>query len=771
MRTENLAETYPDYSGQIEHREVLREREPETVDAENVLPSGIADALGHDLYLHQRDALDYLKEGRDVCISTSTSSGKTLIYALGFARRYLRDTDSCGLAVYPTKALSRDQLKELREVYDRLNLPIEVGVYDGDVSPDEKRRVRDNCDLILTNFAGLNHYLPHHSRWSRILGNLELLVIDESHFYSGVQGMHAAWIVRRLLRIVESTRYGADPDVVLTSATVGNPGEHGQSLTGRDVAVVDRDSSPRGRRELVFWNPPEYVNDMGVKARRSTHRESSEVLAHLTHYGRQSLMFAPSRKTSELDARWTEERLREEYRDTDTEVEPYHAGLRDVRRREIEKGLKSGDVDGVVSTTALEVGINVGGIDATLLSGYPGSKVGFWQQVGRSGRRSRDALSVLVAQNDSINQYIVRNPSYLFEGDVEDAVVDVDNNHVFTDHMLAAAREQPLTLDDTEFFGERLESVVEMYRRSGEFEGDLGSGVHYVGSGRPEADIDVYAAGGDRFDVLVDRGDDTESLPSVGRSRAYRDLHPGAVYLHEGRYYVVKEFRDDTDPRVVLEECDADYYTETLRDVELRDLNEEGSRKVGRCRLRWGYGRVLEHYPSYRKKRISNDEVIDTVPTGLEEPVELYTQLVWLEIPTDLEESIDSRYEKPDAFLGGVHALEHGLINMSPLELLVDSADLGGLSTRHHPETEDPSLFVYDGVEGGLGFSRKIYEKYEDLSRRTKGLIESCDCEVRGCPGCVMDYMCGDDNEPLHTDAALDVAEAVLAEGDGGNKR
>jgi DEAD/DEAH box helicase domain-containing protein len=762
MRSTELSSTYPNYTGQIEHVETVPEEKADTVRASEVLPKGIADALDHDLYTHQADALDALSEGEDICVSTSTSSGKTLIYGLEIARQYIRDPDSRAVIVHPMKALSRDQRKELEGLFEDLGLSIDVGVYDGDVTSSEKRRVRNECEVVITNFAGLNQYLPHHSGWSEVLGNLETVVVDESHMYTGIQGMHVAWIARRLLRLAESDRYGSSPQVILTSATIGNPKEHSKSLTGRDVTVVEEDGSPRGRRDLVFWNPPTY-NDDGFEVRRSTHRESSEVLAHLTHYGRQTLMFAPSRKMTELDTKWARDFLKEQYKDTSTRIEPYNAGYKKDERRELENLLNSEGLDGVVSTTALEVGINIGSMEATVLSGYPGSRVSFWQQVGRSGRGRKDALSVLVGMNSSVDQYIMRNPEYLLEEDVEDAVVDLDNNQVYAEHVLVASKEMPLSGDDREYFGDRLEKVLGMYENRNEVSGTLDTGVRYTGDKRPEAEVDIYATSRERYELVI-RGDETETtLPSVDKNRAYRDFHPGAVHLHRGRYYKVENFEEGTNPRIVLEPTSVDYYTEAMRDVDIRDLEEKGTKQVGEYEVSWGMGKVLEYYPTYQKKRISNDNVIGMSETGLTDPVELYTQVVWLSIPQDTETRIDDKYEASDAFIGGVHAMEHSMINMTPLELMVDSKDIGGLSTRFHNYTEGPSMFIYDGVDGGIGFSRAIYDKYTELAERSKELIEGCTCEgTSGCPGCVMDYMCGDNNEPLHTEAAVEILEGIV---------
>lgn len=774
MNADTLTDTYPDYEGQVEHIESVPEVEAETVPAIEHLPRQIAEGIDHDLYTHQAEALDLLGRGEDICVSTSTSSGKTLIYALDIARRSLKNPNAKALLVYPTKALSADQRTELQTLYDDVDIDINVGRYDGDATSDEKKRIREESDVIITNFAGLNQYLSHHHLWSNVFSDLELLAIDEGHMYTGILGMHVAWIVRRVLRIAECDRYESVPQLVLTSATIGNPAEHSQRLTGRNVQVVDDDGSSHGRRDIVFWNPPPYVTDDGYQGRRSTHLESSQVLAHLTHNRNQTLMFAPSRKMTELDTKWTVEQLAEEYGSRRPQIEPYHAGHTKPERQDLENRLKNRSVDGVVSTTALEVGINVGSMDATVLSGYPGSRMSFWQQLGRSGRGTADALSVLVAQNSSLDQYVMENPDYLLEDDIEEAVLDLDNNRVYMQHVLAAAEELPLTASDTAYFDDRLPKVVQMYQNQGELTGDLRSQVQFSGRGRPQDRISIYGTTGDEFEVRIrDRDGTVRTIDQIDKNRAYRDFHPGAIYLHKGQQHEIAEFNEDKhQPEIVLEPTSVDYYTQADRHVEISEPTEELSRDLGSFRLCWGRGTVNEYYTSYQEHATYGDEVHGPFSTGLDQPVDLDTKLVWLEMSDELCESIREEYprrpdeesEAQDPFLGGVHAAEHALINMAPTELMIDARDLGGLSIERHPETGAPSLFIYDSAEGGLGFSRAIYETIEPLCRRTRDLVDSCSCGTRGCPGCVMDHMCGNDNWPMHTGGAVTILDELLNE-------
>lgn len=775
---EPLFDDFPNYSGQIEHVYRQDAEEANTIPTENVLPEQIAEKLGHDLYTHQAEAISELKYGENVCVSTSTSSGKTLVYALKIALNHIQNRHSTALIVYPTKALSRDQQQALTDIYDRLDLDISVRVYDGDTPRDERPHIRENADVIITNFAGINHYIPHHGKWASFFANLDLFAIDESHTYTGIHGMHVAWIIRRLKRVVNY--YNGDPQYVLTSATIGNPAEHSRALTGEEVFVIDNDGSPSGKRNLLFWNPPaQGDDDQGTISRKPASVESSEILAHLMTRDVQTLLFAKSRKLTELTAHRAVEFIDEDDTpyDTEVDVEAYHAGHGKETRRETEDRLKSGEIDGVVSTEALELGIDIGGVDGTVISGYPGTRQSFWQQIGRSGRGATEALSIFIADYDSIDQYLMSNPEFLSQDAVEDAVVDLGNNEVYAQHILCAANEIALTHEDKQYFGdERLEAAVEMWKRAGELVGGLESGVQYSGKGRPEADISLYASSDESFDVrLTSDAEEEIDMEPVDRERAYRDFHEGAIYMHKGQRYEVIKFVDQgAQSYIVMRPAhNVDYYTRSKSDTRIKNVTAEKSREIGDFTLYWGTGTVTAHYQYYDKINIETNRPMErNIPTGLH-PLDMKTQMLWLEIPDYLERALVSKYSnyEPDnapsnvynGYMGGLHAAEHGMISVAPLELMMDKQDLGGLSTFNHAAFSTSGFFIYDGISGGLGFSRTIYEQFEDIATRTRELINKCDCDrERGCPACVMDDQCGDGNSPLHKSAAVEMFEHLL---------
>lgn len=820
---DGLEETYPAsrYHGQVHERFELPARDERCVPAAEVLPPELAAKLGFDPWSHQAAALDALADGENACVATSTSSGKTYVYALHIARQYLVDPETRALIVYPTKALSRDQERELNDLFrGTLGLDVTVGVYDGDTRSEEKARIREDANVVITNFVGLNQYLEGHHLWADFHANCSLVVVDEAHMWTGLSGMHVAWVLRRAQRVIDW--YGGDPQYVLTTATIGNPADHALALTGEPATVVDDDGSPSGRRDLVFWDPPmsgkgsngerkvgvgdgdrdgdDEARDSGGDcegngygdeiestplAKRPTTVEAPEVWAHLCQHDVQSLLFCDSRKLTELAVGRASEFLDDPglpYRGG-TELRAYNAGHGKQSRRATENRLKDGSLDGVATTSALEVGINVGGVDGTVLMGYPGSRQSFWQRLGRAGRDTRDALSVFVPSHSTLDQYILRHPEYVLEADHESAVVDLENNPVYLQHVNCAAQEFPLTYSDAERFGgtERLERAVEYGHRMGDLEGSLDGGVTYAHRDRPQDAVSLYASGGNSFDVRL-AGDESFDHQPIGRARAYRDYHEGATVLYQGDQYQVVELREDLpQPYVELQPVDVGYYTQSQGTVTISDTEVQESREVGTFTLNWGYGTVSIHYGTYLKREIASGDVRDT---GLETdvpPLEMRTQLCWAEVPDDLERAMCNKYseyrnpECPDlpprlhGYLGGIHAVEHAMIAVSPLELKVDAGDLGGLATNRLPGNPETSgWFIYDGIEGGLGFSRSIYEEFEAVARRAHELIADCACgRDEGCPACTMDDRCGNDNKPLYSPAATDVLERLLGEFDG----
>lgn len=774
----DLLQNIPDYSDQIQHVHTQPRETPDHTPAESVLSDEISDALSHDLYTHQASALSELQQGENVCVATSTSSGKTLVYGLYIAQQYIEDPTSRTLIVYPTKALSRDQKESLDELYEQLGLDITVSVYDGDTSQSKRQRIKKNSNVIITNFAGINAYIPYHTGWSKFFSNIDIVAIDESHSYTGVEGMHVAWIIRRLKRIIN--HYDSTAQYILTSATIGNPAEHSSALVNEPVVVIDNDGSPHGKRDVIFWNPPKLESDDEFQTRRSSLKESSEVTGFLMEHGIQSLTFVRSRKQTELLARTVKSMFEDEddeFYTSDRTIKSYHAGHGKESRRETEKWLKNGELDAVASTNALELGIDVGGVDATVLTGYPGTRQSFWQQLGRSGRGGDDSVGVVIGNHDSINQYIMNNPDFLTEDAVEDAVVDTENNQVYSQHILCAAHEITITEDDIGRLGERdrLERVIEMWKRAGRLRGDLENGVMYQGATRPQEDINLYGTSDEQFEVRLHPDDDADlDMEPVDKERAYRDFHEGAVYLHRGKRYVVDKFIERGSQRqIVLKSAnDIDYYTRTQSETRIQDVEAHEEKEMNGFTLKWGVGDVVVHHRYYQKIEIDSGNTREmNIPTGLK-PLHMETQMMWIEVPREVEtelvwdyhryDSDDSEDSPYEGYMGGLHALEHGIISVAPLQLRMDKRNLGGLSTLRTTEMNTSGMYIYDGIIGGIGLSKAVYENIELLLEKTQKLIQTCDCgRINGCPACVMSDSCGSGNSPLHTQAAVDIIELL----------
>ena len=840
----------------------LPARTADTIPTARIIPATLADPYPFQLYSHQAAGLEALAAGENVCISTSTASGKTHVYGLQIARNLLdagviaSDGSQTGdsidgstaLCVYPTKALTKDQQEALDELYDTLGIDIRVRVYDGDTPSGVRRELRETADVILTNFQALNVYLEHHDRWSRFYSAVDLVAIDESHTYTGVQGMHAAWILRRLQRVLEY--WGGDPQYVLTSATIGNPKAHSSELLGDSVAVIDDDGSPRGPRDVVLWNPPprdrsddaipggsslpdsdDGVNEdseAGIVDRVPASVEAPRLFGHLTASEIETLLFCPSRKLTELSVRRASDHVRTNqraYGSKQVSIEPYHAGLGKRTRHAREQSFKTGALDGLATTSALELGIDIGSLDATVLMGYPGQRQSFRQRIGRAGRGTDRSLAVMVADHRTLDQYVVSNPDYLLETDVEDAVVDISNDAVFARHLLCAADEIAIETDDFGRFSDsdRLERAIEMWRRAGRLEGHPESAVHYVGPRRPQTRVNIY--GTDETDFRLEVTEDVDrarwglpeelDLEPVGRNRAYRDYHEGAVRLHGGQQFEVVAIDEDRhQPRIEIAPIDVDYYTRTRSDVTVMDAESEETRTVNGFRLHFGRGTVLAHHHAYDRVSIRNSETESAgIPTE-NPPISMETQLCWVEVPEEIERTLVRKYAEygietgvdPDAaesphlgYVAGLHAAEHATIQTAPLELRVDKNDLGGLATlvldthyAHHDyspladsageslaaaehalirrnrqleATPSSGWFIYDGIEGGLGFARAIYDSFEALSERARDQLRDCRCgRPNGCPACTFDENCGNDNQPLLRESAVDVLNLLLGE-------
>jgi DEAD/DEAH box helicase domain-containing protein len=713
------------------------------------LPEVIVDRLARigidGLYRHQRAALDAVQARRNVVISTGTASGKTLVYNLAFAAEVLTDPKRTALYLFPTKALARDQLRQVRE----LKLPqLKASVYDGDTPRDERPLIRRNANLVMSNPDMLHaSVLPDHARWADFFLRLSLVVVDEAHVARGVFGSHVAMVVRRLRRLV--AHYGGDPRFVLASATVGNPAELAERLTGLLFQAVTEDASPSGEKLFALWNPPVLDEDSG--ARRSALTDASRLLARLAEDGVKSIGFARSRRAAELLAEFAR---REVPGGLKEKIKSYRAGYLPSERRELERQLANDELVAVASTSALELGIDIGSLDAAVLVGYPGTRASMWQQAGRAGRRDEGSLAILVAQDDPLDQYLVSHPADVFDKPAEAAVIDPSNPFILEPHLVCAAAEYPLAEEELAFFGpesvaaaERLEEEGRLVRRRGL--------LHHRGRGSPHRAVDIRSASGHLFSIVIE--ETGELIGTVDESRAYYHVHPGAVYLHQGEQFEVTELDLATGVALVTR-SDPDYYTQSrdTTDIDVVEAAQE-ARTSGGVPMFYGSVRVTNHVVGFVRKLVASGEVIDTVPLGLP-PQNLETKAVWWAIPQSV---IDRASIKPSDLPGAAHAAEHAAIGLLPLVATCDRWDVGGVSTAFHPDTGSCAIFIYDGYPGGAGISERGFRSASRLMEATLETVRLCPCS-HGCPSCVQSPKCGNGNEPLDKPGAIALLSAML---------
>ncbi|MFB6107332.1 MAG: DEAD/DEAH box helicase [Haloplanus sp.] len=758
----------PYYEGQVVDRRRLPGRDPTYADCD--LEPRLADALadrGVDrLYRHQVDAVEAVRDGRNVVVATPTASGKSLAYAVPAFERAMA-SGARTLYLGPQNALVADQAATLSDLAAGLGFGsrVSVATYTGRLSKTEKREVRYRRPTVLLSNPDMLHYglLPHaHRLWEWLFSSLETVVIDEVHAYRGVFGSHVALVCRRLARVCE--RFGSDPQFVCASATVGNPVEHAARVTGRpesSFALVDEDASGRGPREWVLWNPPEYDGEGASGRRRSSHVETKRLFTDLVTRGHQTLAFTRARQTAERYATESADALRERgERDLARRVAAYQASLRDERRRELEDGLHDGDVAGVWSTNALELGVDVGGLDAVLVDGYPGTRMSTFQQAGRAGRGDDPALVVLVAGEDQLDQYLMANPDDLFDGDAERAVTDPENDHLLPDHVASAAAENWLSTDDERHFGPQFPDVVADLEAEGRLERrETAEGTRWTHAGdRSPQHAMALRRVDDREVELLDRRNG-EVTASLGFGDALRDAHPGAVYHHQGQSYEVTDLDLDRDV-AELQPTWADYYTRVLteKSIEVR-RDREATALSARpdTEVRFAEVTVTERVTGFERRDAGRGETLGRETLSLPE-TSLDTRALYFTVPPDVAREMESVGD----FAGGIHAAEHGMISLFPLDLLCDRADVGGLSTPHHPHTGASTIFVYDGYPGGVGLARSGYDRVESLMARTARLVDACDC-ADGCPACVQSPHCGNANEPLAKAPAVVLLEALTS--------
>ncbi|MCS7239647.1 MAG: DEAD/DEAH box helicase [Candidatus Bipolaricaulota bacterium] len=683
---------------------------------------GFLERQGIRLFTHQAKAAELILAGEHVFITTPTASGKTLAFNLPVLSRLLADKEATALYLYPLKALTQDQLLKLRELEAGVGFSLRPEIYDGDTPSEVRPRIRAQARILLTNPYALHQYLPWHHKWARFLRNLRFVVIDEAHHYRGVFGSHVALLLRRLRRIL--ARYGAKPQFILASATIANPEEHGERLIGQPVAVVKEDGAPRGEKTFVFWNP-------FLDTNTSWSNQVASLMAFLIGEGLQTLCFATSRRLAEVLATQAQAKL------PGKRVMAYRAGYLPEERRAIERGIREGEIHGVVSTNALELGVDVGGLDAVILGGYPGSIISVWQQAGRAGRGPKPALVFVVGQGDPLDQYFLRHPEELLTRPHEHAIINPKNGPILFRQLLCAAGEFPLTTKDLELFGAEGD-VAHALLGSGLVAGTP-VGLVYAGTVPAVELVNLNNLSDRTIRIEVDG----ETLETMDYERALREAHPGAVLLHQGTTYLVRELDlGEGVARCVWEEVD--YYTEPLICEDVRILRALEERRYGNLQVGLGEVRVTQAVRAYRMRRAG-------VTLGVEElslpPVEFDTEGVWFALPRELARDLG-----PD-LAGALHGAEHALVAIAPLHALADRWDFGGLSTPFHPDLTAPAVIIHETFPNGVGLAHKLFSVLEEWLKAAADLLETCPCQD-GCPSCVLSPRCGNENEPMSKNGA-----------------
>src|SRR3954470_7221897 len=726
---------------QLAHVETVAAADASVAPLPDELEPRLRAALPFDaLFAHQRDAWDAAARGEHLILATGTASGKSLAFNLPVLDAIAREPKTRALYLYPTKALSQDQARALAE----LKAPnVRAAIYDGDTPAERRWQIRKWANIVLTNPDMLHvGLLPHHDRWADVLHNLRYIVVDEAHVYRGVFGSHVGNVLRRLRRLAQV--YGADPQFLFASATIANPGELAARLAGVEATVVDTDGAPRAERTILLWNPELLDAELGLRA--SALGDASKLLAELVSRGLRTICFAKSRKAAELIHKFTVERVDSA---TGKRLAPYRAGYTPAQRRDIERRLVEGELLGVSATDALELGIDIGLLDCAISVGFPGTVASLRQQWGGAGRRGH-GLGVLVASEDALDQYFMREPEMLLERRGEAAILDHANPRGPHGHALSAAFEAPLDDADRDVLGdaalERAAVLPELKRTP--------AGYVWAGRDYPAARVPLRSTGPEAF-TIVDHSSGSV-LGVAEQERAFTTVHEGAIYLHLGESYRVRAL--DLEARAALvEPFSGDYYTQAK--VETTTAIVEPRRSDRRLGLDLSFGSVVvtDQVVGYQKKSIQTQESLELVPLDLPE-TEFETEAVWF-LP---EAWMLAGLEQMPRLLGSLHAAEHSLIALLPLWAMCDRWDIGGLSTNLHFQSGRPTNFVYDGHAGGVGSAELGFDVFEGWAEDTAKLLRGCPCE-RGCPSCVQSPKCGNLNEPLDKAGALTLLDRMLS--------
>ena len=718
------------YRGQMVHVQDVAQREATFQDTQEPVHAALLGVLKQEgveqLYSHQAEGIDAVRRGENVVVVTGTASGKTLCYNIPVVETLLSEPRAKAIYLYPTKALAQDQLRalnHLRELDE--TLPIEAGTYDGDTPQETRRRLRDEGNVILTNPDMLHSgILPNHSRWADFFAQLRYVVVDEIHSYRGIFGSNVGNVMRRLRRVC--AHYKAKPQFVAASATIDNPKEHAEALIGEAFTAVTNDGSPRGPKRFVLWNPPHV--DAGKVERRSPNFEAQKLMVELVRSGIQTICFVRARRTAEVLYKYVQDELLEEDPRLANTVRAYRGGYLAEDRREIEQLLFSGKLLGVTTTNALELGIDIGSLDAAILVGYPGSVASTWQQAGRAGRGSEEALVILISQNSPIDQYMAQHPEYFFGQAPEQAIINPENPYVLAGHLQCACNELPITAADCRDFGEESPAVMEIleegehvYERSGRW--------YWKGENYPARNVNLRNIDENNYLIQDTTGDEPKVIGELDELSAFTQVHPQAIYMHRAETYFVDDL-NLTERIAYIRKGDYDYYTQAIDKTEIQIEDAEIEDKWRVSEAAFGAVVVTTTVHMFRKIKFYSKDSVGFGNLDLP-PLPLNTDAVWVVPPAHALERVRAYGRIPEDGLLGV---ANAAIGVLPLWVLCDPADVG--SAVDSSNTGAPAIFIYDRYPGGLGFAQKAHELLEEILESALFLIQECQCE-EGCPSCV----------------------------------
>ncbi|MDR2874191.1 MAG: DEAD/DEAH box helicase [Methanobrevibacter sp.] len=727
------------------------------------------------LYKHQVSSYKKIKNNKNIIITTPTASGKTLAFNLPILDDLSSDENATALYIYPAKSLSNDQLDVLKKFEKDLGIDIKPERYDGDTVKSSKYSIRQNSRIILTNPHQLHHILSWHHQWKRFYSNLKYIVIDEAHSYKGIYGSNVAYLIRRLKRITKF--YNSNPTFILASATLANPLELASKLTGEEFELIDEDSSPSAEKDFILYNP--FINNNKNKSSLtdkirlknnesenkqsnhdniktsfttttnnvsiSAHQETELIFLYLILKNVQTLCFTVSRKTAELIAMWAKQDMENYRRRLVNNITAYRAGYLTEQRLEIENGLKSRKYIGVTCTNSLELGINIGSLDAVIISGYPGTMVSLWQQAGRAGRENQRSAVILIAFENQLDQYLMNNHEFFFDKAQENTIIDLSNQVLNKAHFLCASDEISIKEDELNDFNLNQHEIKSLMDENKLIKDENGEYI-YGCDDSPSFKHSLNQISPEIFKIL----NNNKLIETMERSQVYREAHIGAILINKGETYIVKTV--DLKNKVInAYKQNVKYHTMVLKDVEIKIIEKIKKIKLNNFTIHFGEIEVVEDFYKYKKMHFS--KVLGIFPLDLP-PLKFKTKGLWFTIDESLKKILEEKYDEKDVFAGGLHGIEHGLIALYPLHLMCDRFDIGGLSTNHHEDTQEPTIFIYDAYQGGIGINEKAIEVFENLINSSYKLLKNCKCKD-GCPSCIYSPKCDSDNNPPHKEASI----------------